>query len=364
MAQLMNDNCSGAVLLECGNSQEASTSGWTPSIFSLHGDMWFEFVGNDQNVEIDICGALGTCGLGLNRYNNTCESAIPAYGMFEFLEECNWNWFTYQKIRFFAEEGWTFLIRVSGPINLNTIITMSAHCVGPPLMACDDPSACNYSDFGEWMNYSCDYANCSQACNPDQNTFQLFTPLPTVLDASVTGNCNCSFTVYNEDNESVIEWIDPCFLFLINEEYCTSSENIIEIGGQSYLHETHCLPIGCYTIVFQDNSNYICNIPWILRSAGSTETLSGLVGGTAQFCILPDEGCLDPMALNFDPFAQFPGFCHYPGDFNQDGLFSITDLLLLFNQFGCLLDCPEFDMNGDNIINVTDFTIWLSLLNG
>jgi hypothetical protein len=50
------------------------------------------------------------------------------------------------------------------------------------------------------------------------------------------------------------------------------------------------------------------------------------------------------------------------GDFNNDGLINVTDLLMLLGDFGCQSNCFT-DMNGDDIVNAGDMLAFLSLFN-
>ena len=70
-------------------------------------------------------------------------------------------------------------------------------------------------------------------------------------------------------------------------------------------------------------------------------------------------GCTDSTAINYNPEADFSdGSCISPADFDGDGTITIQDLLLLIENMGCT-DCPDFDLNGDGIVNVFDLLEFL-----
>ena len=70
-------------------------------------------------------------------------------------------------------------------------------------------------------------------------------------------------------------------------------------------------------------------------------------------------GCTDPAASNYNPDATIAfGVCFLPGDFNEDGAYTVADLLTLLDVFGCD-NCPSSDLNNDGIVSVQDILIWL-----
>ena len=52
--------------------------------------------------------------------------------------------------------------------------------------------------------------------------------------------------------------------------------------------------------------------------------------------------------------------CTYPGDYDEDGLITVNDLLALLSFFGCE-SCPEQDLTGDDVVTVQDILVWLGL---
>ena len=75
-------------------------------------------------------------------------------------------------------------------------------------------------------------------------------------------------------------------------------------------------------------------------------------------------GCTDPEAINYDPNAtDDDGSCEYdvacPGDFDDDGIIGVSDVLVALGDFGCAGVCTA-DVDGDNIVGVSDILTMLS----
>jgi len=75
-------------------------------------------------------------------------------------------------------------------------------------------------------------------------------------------------------------------------------------------------------------------------------------------------GCTNEEADNYNPSAtQDDGSCEFtepcPGDFDGDGLITVSDVLVSLGDFGCSGIC-QGDLDGDNITGVTDILIMLS----
>ena len=98
---------------------------------------------------------------------------------------------------------------------------------------------------------------------------------------------------------------------------------------------------------------------------------NGVCGGTAvnDACGVCDgdgtscAGCTDPGALNYDPTASLDdGSCEYPlcvGDLTGDLLVSVSDILVILGDFGCLENCLS-DLTGDDSVSVEDLLALLA----
>lgn len=91
---------------------------------------------------------------------------------------------------------------------------------------------------------------------------------------------------------------------------------------------------------------------------GIDDNCDGIVDSTSIY------GCDDPLACNFNPDVNcFDESCDYscngcPGDFNDDGVRDIMDLLMLLAEVGCQGDCI-CDMDGDGLVTVNDMLMFL-----
>jgi hypothetical protein len=52
------------------------------------------------------------------------------------------------------------------------------------------------------------------------------------------------------------------------------------------------------------------------------------------------------------------------GDFNGDGMYNVADVDLLTRQIAASANEPEFDITGDDLVNINDLTRWLSVAAG
>ncbi len=87
----------------------------------------------------------------------------------------------------------------------------------------------------------------------------------------------------------------------------------------------------------------------------------GNCGGSAT------AGCTDTNACNYDPIATCDdGLCEYDscagcmGDFDDDNMRTVNDLLIMMSEFGCELNCAT-DMNDDGLVNGQDVVMFLAV---
>lgn len=157
-----------------------------------------------------------------------------------------------------------------------------------PIPGCTDADACNYNPLAGIDNGTCDYS-CFGCTYPEAVNF---SPLAIFDDGS------CVFNVVADG------CTDPGAC-----NYCNLCEN--DDGGCDY----SCLG---------------CTYP----AAANYDALATIDDGTCEF-----PGCTDPEAYNYNPLAavddgscDFAGNCF--GDFNQDGVVGVADVLLFIQVFG------------------------------
>ena len=119
------------------------------------------------------------------------------------------------------------------------------------------------------------------------------------------------------------------------------------------------------------NDNGVCDT---LEIYGCMESSSCNYNPLANYnsgdCDYTCYGCLDENACNYDIYATInDGFCEYescacPLDLNEDGIISVSDILILLGEFGCTANCAN-DLNGEGngAVNIQDLLIILSVFN-
>ena len=120
-----------------------------------------------------------------------------------------------------------------------------------------------------------------------------------------------------------------------------------------------------------ENDNGVCDT---LEIYGCMDSSSCNYNPDADYdsgdCDFTCYGCLDENACNYDIYATIDdGFCEYescacPLDLNEDGIISVSDILILLGEFGCTANC-ENDLNGEGngAVNIQDLLIILSVFN-
>jgi subtilisin-like proprotein convertase family protein len=157
-----------------------------------------------------------------------------------------------------------------------------------PIPGCTESGACNYNPLAGIEDGSCDYS-CFGCTYPQAVNY---SPLATIDDGS------CVFNVVADGCTDP----DAC-------NYCNLCET--DDGSCDY----SCL--GC---TYPAATNY--------------DPAATIDDGSCQF-----PGCTDPTAYNYNPLAvvddgscDFAGNCF--GDFNQDGIVGVADVLLFIQTFG------------------------------
>lgn len=169
--------------------------------------------------------------------------------------------------------------------------------IGPGVLGCDDPLACNYEPTATCNNGSCDYLSCygctdETACN--------YVETATFDDGSCCSeNClTLEMIDYVGDG-----WDDGIYLI---EDF---DGNIIASGTLAYPLDydvVHfCLPDGCYFFSVE-GSGYPEEIEWIITDGnGDIYNGDGLSVTGVNFGLGSGDcyGCTDPSACTYNPFA-------------------------------------------------------------
>ncbi|WP_306641141.1 T9SS-dependent M36 family metallopeptidase [Sanyastnella coralliicola] len=177
------------------------------------------------------------------------------------------------------------------------------NCGGTDTTGCTDPLACNYDVDADCDDGSCEFATCQGCTDPIACNYD---PTATIDDAS----CLLPTTWYaDNDNDN---FGDP--------------DNSLEACTQ---------PAGYVADNTDCNDNNNAMYP---GAPGTGEDIDNNCDGSI-------EGAEAAPCL---------------GDFNDDGLINVADLLIFLADFGCTENCIA-DMNGDNAVNAGDMLIFLGV---
>lgn len=213
---------------------------------------------------------------------------------------------------------------------------------------CTNPLACNYSIAAGCDDGTCSFAGCtnSSACNYD--------PLAGCEDNScVFPGCNdpsaCNFnpSAGCDDGSCLFPGCtDPIACNYVPNAGCDDGTCI---SSQLYYQDTDLDGYGNSNL-----SNSLCELTsgWVLIAGDCNDAASTIypnAPGTHQGIDNNCNGAIDPDELSL---------C--TGDYNNDGVVNISDLLLFIANYGCGSNCGIFDLTGDDTVNVGDLLIFMS----
>ena len=84
--------------------------------------------------------------------------------------------------------------------------------------------------------------------------------------------------------------------------------------------------------------------------------------GSCQYILNDCDTCVDGIIIDGD--ADDDGICDVddfcPGDFNDDGVRSASDVLVVLAAYGCVSDCGDADLDGNGLVTASDVLAMLS----
>ncbi len=231
-----------------------------------------------------------------------------------FFSNPDWDWSFSSFINTYSSESISFTTGGLGctnqsACNFNPLATVDDGSCSF-LVGCMDPQALNYDSLAGCDSGQCEY------CTPTMSL--------KILAFNQMGNEEITVLIYNPDGT----------LF-----------GSYPKGFDYFTQYNLCLPPSCgeYTAVMVSNTQ----LPSASFTLTNNEGAFYQGYGTAQVPFYANtviEGCLDSMALNFDPQANCPSNapCIYPdlckSDLNGDGFVGLSDLLEFLSSFGNF--CP------------------------
>lgn len=176
-----------------------------------------------------------------------------------------------------------------------------------------------------------------------------FDPAATVDDGSCTYACeDVTLTISTDCWGSEVSWN-------ITDDQGNIIASVPEAtyGNEQTFTWEGCLPAGCYTFnIFDGFGDGMFGSQYGSCTTDGNYFMTDSSGNVLFQMADPNYG-----AGTSEAFCITPPPCI--GDFDNDGLRTVADVLVVLGQFGCNVNCTA-DLDGDNIIGSTDVLVILS----
>jgi hypothetical protein len=204
-------------------------------------------------------------------------------------------------------------------------------CITAGIDGCTDANACNFDPSATNDDGTCEYLTCAGctdagACN--------FDPSASIDDGSCEFSSCAGCTNINACNFDPTATIEDGSCVLPTLWYSDADGDGFGWAGSS--------TSACSAPVGYVANNTDCDDSRNDVYPGAPGTAEGI-----------DNNCNSVI----DPLEELPA-C--PGDFNDDGVRNVGDLLMLLSDFGCTGNCYA-DMNEDGTVNAGDFLVFLGI---
>ncbi|MDB4787102.1 hypothetical protein OAG26_00170 [Flavobacteriales bacterium] len=242
-------------------------------------------------------------------------------------------------------------------------------CDEDELSACTDSLACNYVPSADTDDGSCEFSSCSGCTEP---TACNYNDGATIDD----GSCTTAVSLYGKD---YLNCIGECLNDLDGDGICDEEEtgctdtsacnfdsNAVEDDGScTYPEEAY---LDCAGNCLNDaDGDGICDE---LEISGCEDeaacNFNPNVTEDDGSCVYANTACAycnpDGSVNNNDDDGD--GICNgddaCAGDFNNDGVRTASDVLVVLAAYGCTEECGEPDLDGDGVVTAADVLAMLS----
>ena len=230
----------------------------------------------------------------------------------------------------------------------------NGQCEFQSCAGCTNPQACNFNENAEITDGNCDYESCKGCTTPESCNY--------ISEATIDdGSCTFPVDLYN------ITHVD-CNGICLEDANGNGVCDEVEIPG---CMDTEACLFDAEATIDDGSCDY--------------DTCKGCTNVNAcnydPGALLDNGQCSDPLSLYPEmvvdgaPVVDCLGRCvndqdhdgicdefdvACPGDVDEDGVRGASDILMLLNLFGCVLDCEAADLNGDGIVAASDILRVLS----
>ena len=242
-------------------------------------------------------------------------------------------------------------------------------CDEDELSACTDPDACNYEAAADFDDGSCEFSSCGGCLDP---TACNYNPAAQFDD----GSCSSPSSLYGKDYVN-------CFGICLNdadgdgicdeeEIGCTDitacnydSGATTDDGSCTFPSETY---LDCDGNCINDSdADGVCDELEVLGCENenacnynpqATDDDGSCVYADTPCSTCNPDGTVNPNDDDGDGICNNEDVCS--GDFNNDGVRTASDVLVVLAAYGCDNECGEADLDGNGFVTASDVLAMLS----
>lgn len=239
-------------------------------------------------------------------------------------------------------------------------------CDEQELSGCTDPTACNYLAAAEIDDASCEYTSCGGCTDQDACNYNAGAQFDD-------GSCSYPLTLWGKE---YVDCLNVCLNDFDGDGICDEEETgctdpdacnydaiaVTDDGSCTYSAETY---LDCNGDCINDaDGDGVCDELEILGCTDGTACNFSATAtdddGSCTYVTGPCDTCLNGVVIDGD--ANDDGVCDGAclGDFNDDGVRSASDVLVVLAAYGCSSDCGDADLDGNGFVTASDVLEMLS----